>query len=160
MLSYKNKFKYTGDYSKYDQTIPSVVMFASFDIIRSRLNLSSYEETLWNELISYITHGHIYHPLVGHIKRSRGIISGSAFTNLIDGIANIFMIKYSSEKIGVEFDDIKVCGDDNLMITNREIDYNKLTSYLNTTFNVVNTIVADDVAFPNVDYLGSFLGSK
>jgi len=70
------------------------------------------------------------------------------------------MISYSAACLKISISDIKVCGDDNLIITDDKLDADKLTNHMNRTFGVNNKILVADVAAPNTDYLGSFLGSR
>lgn len=111
-------------------------------------------------MVSYVVHGTVYHPESGRVSRARGIISGSAFTNIVDGIANLIMLSYSSKALGIDTHDIKVCGDDNLILTNQEIKIEQLIQYQNKTFGVMNNVESTDSICPNQDFLGSFLGSR
>jgi hypothetical protein len=95
--SLTNFNKYSGDYSSYDQTIPSFIIAQSFEIIKNRYQFrNKFEEEMFDEVVSYNLYGPIYHPKTGVIHRNRGICSGSVFTNLIDSVANLLMINYAN----------------------------------------------------------------
>jgi hypothetical protein len=160
MMQVRESWKATGDYSSYDQTIPSEILFLSFQLIKSVMKLSDYESKLFDELRSYIIHGHIYHPETGVINRKRGIISGSFFTNMIDGLSNLIMIHYCDNIMGRNIKNIFVCGDDNLVCSDIPIRTNKLSSLLLKIFGVTNTIPYENVARPGSTFLGTFLGSR
>lgn len=95
-IDYTGYHKQSGDYSSFDQAIDSQLIALSFEIIKSRLSFESdYHSELFDKLVAYVMFCHVYHPTVGTIRRSRGIISGSVFTNLVDSIVNLITINYA-----------------------------------------------------------------
>lgn len=161
MKKYNSKqSKFTGDYSSYDQTIPSELIATSMFMLKAKLKLSDFQSNVYDKLVSYIMHSHIYHPLCGFTFRKRGIISGSYYTNIVDGLTNLLMISYSSRCLNMDIDDIKVCGDDNLIVHTSPINRKLLSKFLLDAFGVVHKVEKEDIAYPNSNYLGSFLGSK
>jgi len=90
----------------------------------------------------------------------RGIISGSFFTNMVDGLSNLLMIHYCDHIMGKNIKEIFVCGDDNLIVSDIPIRTNKLSSLLSKTFGVTNNIPDDNKSNPGNSFLGTFLGSR
>jgi hypothetical protein len=160
MKSIHNKMKESGDYKSFDQTIPSDVLRLSFNIIKQILNLSNYESDLFDQLVDYILYGHIYHPATGTILRERGIPSGSYFTNIVDGLSNLIMVYYTANVLGVNIETVKVCGDDNLIITSKTFNTARFTALQNKVFGVENNFLPEHRGYPNGRHLGHFLGSS
>jgi len=148
MKSKVSYFKASGDYSSYDQTLPQELLLLAFELIKSILSLSDYESTLFDHLVDYIIHGHIYHPVTGFIMRERGIPSGSYFTNVVDGIVNLFMLNYVLKDIS-EVTSLHVCGDDNLIVTKSPLNTTKLSELLFKHFYVTNNFEPSDQAIAN-----------
>jgi hypothetical protein len=65
-------------------------------------------------MVSNILHVPIFHDDIGIIKRRRGIISGSYFTNIMDSLANVFILHYCDADTKSLARAI-VYGDDNLL---------------------------------------------
>lgn len=152
-------YKFSGDYSSYDQTIPSFLIKVSFEIIKYFYNFNnSYEEELYNKMVDYIMFGHIYHPEVGFIHRKRGISSGSVFTNLIDSIVNLLMVNYSFSVMNKEYRYLYVCGDDNLICSDNKLNYLNMSSIITKKFNVSIQIDSQSVYDKGVRKM-LFLGS-
>jgi hypothetical protein len=152
----------TGDFSGYDRTLSSDIMFFSFMILKGLLNLNTYESALFDKMVDYILFGRVYHPHTKIVLRNRGMPSGSFFTNLVDSISNLIINYYSiySFKERDYFVKLKVCGDDNLIITKTKLDTNKLSQRISTYFDMKNNFLEEDYSPPNSNFLGSFLGSR
>jgi len=112
--------------------------------------------------MGYFIYGKIYHPKMGgNVFRERGITSGSFFTNIIGGIANLLMNIYTMDLNKVDYSkiNINVCGDDNLIVTDYKFNVNQHARTLNTTFNVLVTYPIEYQHGPESECLGHFLGS-
>lgn len=84
------------DFSSFDSTVPAFLIREAFDVMRSCLNLSDTEQSMFNQLIDYFIHT----PIVMYSKcfqKYRGIPSGSAFTQIIGSIVNMLACLYSEE---------------------------------------------------------------
>jgi hypothetical protein len=90
MKRLKQYHKLCLDFSKFDQTVNPYVLITAFDIISKVINIGRFHNIYWM-LVSHIVCGLIYHPFTGFIHRTRGMVSGSYFTNLIDGVANLLV---------------------------------------------------------------------
>jgi len=134
----------------------------STDLLKGKLKLTKYENELWDRIIRYFIAGKIYHPVFGgNLHRQRGLTSGSFFTNIVGGIANLIMNYYTLCVNNVNLGEIliKVCGDDNLVMTTYEFDVDKHSKLLNETFHVKVTYPLKYRAAPYEECLGHFLGS-
>jgi hypothetical protein len=109
-------------------------------------------------MVSYVMHGHIYHPKCGTIRRKRGIASGSVFTNLVDGIVNLLIMNYTSFIVGKDFTHIKVCGDDNLIPSDVILNTDNLVHIVKNKFNM-NIEFLEDGKFSKHTARMKFLGS-
>jgi hypothetical protein len=159
MIGYKDKYKYSGDYKSYDRSIPSEILCASFELIKSCLNLNTYFSNLYEDLVSYILFGTLFHPRCGYINRERGIASGSFFTNVVDGLSNLIMLNYTNALFNID-PEMKICGDDNLLLLDDKLDTDKFSEEMERCFGVTNKFDPDHSSTPGSDYLGHFLGSK
>jgi len=104
-------------------------------------------------------HGHIYHPKCGVIRRKRGIASGSVFTNLVDGIVNLLVMNYTSFILGKGFQEIYVCGDDNLIPTDEILNTVSLAHVIKNKFNMTIEFLECgrfDKHIPRMKFLGSY----
>jgi hypothetical protein len=113
-------------------------------------------------LVRYILNGAIYHPEIGgKVFRKRGIPSGSFYTNMIDGIANLIMNYYSLLFVTNNLFDftIFVCGDDNLILSKDRLDVNRHALCINSTFHVTVEYPSTHVFEPRSKCYGHFLGS-
>jgi hypothetical protein len=159
-IKFKDYNKVSGDYSSYDQTLPSLWIKVSFEIIKDLYNFNNeYESLLYDKMVSYVMHGHIYHPKCGTIRRKRGIASGSVFTNLVDGIVNLLIMNYTSLVIGKDFSFIKVCGDDNLIPSDDILNTDSLVRIVKTLFNMNIEFLEDgkfDKHIARMKFLGSY----
>jgi hypothetical protein len=113
---------------------------------------------MYDKMVSYNLHGPIYHPQVGVIHKNRGICSGSVFTNLIDSISNILMISYSNCITNYDFKFLRVCGDDNLICTDKAVNIHVLTKIAEKSFDVHLTF-DNDMIISSGKSEAHFLGS-
>lgn len=91
----------------------------------------------------------------------RGIPSGSFFTNMLDGIANLIMNNYALLSNGNSCRNFKihVCGDDNLIVSSSPLDVTTHAKTLNDTFHTEVNYPIEYIHSPDSKCLGHFLGS-
>lgn len=101
-------------------------------MLKKCLILSDQQSNLFDKLVDYICYAHIYHPRIGIVRRRRGLISGSYFTNLIDGVVNVILITYCLVKTGqnTRIRHMSVHGDDNWLVSDSPIDIDALNKEL------------------------------
>lgn len=127
------------DYSKYDSTIPSWLIHAAFQVIKSAF------AGLDDELLSVIEHDFIHKTLItgtGTIEVHHGNPSGSNLTAIVNGICNEIMTETWADWLGFDLE-FNVMGDDNLIyfvrtngVTIDEEMKNRIGSYISHNFGV------------------------
>uniref|UniRef100_A0A2V0R9P7 RdRp catalytic domain-containing protein n=1 Tax=viral metagenome TaxID=1070528 RepID=A0A2V0R9P7_9ZZZZ len=122
LQSHVDKFTKSGDYSNFDQTIPSCFLLTCLDTISYMIKLDDdFDLAVYGLVSSYIVNCNLYHPVTGLVKRKQGIYSGSYFTNLLDSMVNCFIIGYTS---ALSTDcKIFVSGDDLFIVSSKDIIY-------------------------------------
>nr|WGH28816.1 RNA-dependent RNA polymerase [Saccharomyces cerevisiae partitivirus 2]WGJ63524.1 RNA-dependent RNA polymerase [Saccharomyces cerevisiae partitivirus 2] len=85
------------DFSSFDTSVSPKLIRRAFSIVRRLMDLSKIEESMLSELCEYFIHT----PLLMYNQiryKSRGIPSGSAFTQLIGSIVNALGCCYASQR--------------------------------------------------------------
>ena len=127
------------DYSKYDMTIPSWLIHAAFDVIRSAFD--EYDD----RLLDVIEHDFIYKYMLtgdGVIYVCHGNPSGSALTAIINGICNEIITETWLEKFGMTAE-YNIMGDDNLIYLSSTVTtpmeelLSQVASYITHNFGIV-----------------------
>lgn len=151
--------KNTFDYKSYDQTIPKFVILWAFEIIKHVYDFKNDKEVkLFDMIVDYNLHGHIFHPTTGIIHRERGICSGSVFTNLIGSICNLIIMNYTFSSIELDYCNMYVCGDDNLLLTNTTSGIRNIPTMIKNKFDMDIELDYDGSILPGI-FEASFLGS-
>lgn len=140
------------DYSKFDQHVPSWLIYWCFDVIKSHYNKVYWPELDW---IAYnFVNTKIAIPGVGVLQKHKGIPSGSNFTQVVGSMANAVMalsfiaslcasnqlqdkIRYVRKVLGYGRGTplcMMVMGDDNLLFTSEKVDMNQYSEYVKTVF--------------------------
>jgi hypothetical protein len=167
MKNKKNKSAASGDYSKFDSTLPKHLQYTSFHILKHMLNLTDYESSLFDVMVGYIVNCNCYHPHIGYLKRSRGLISGSFYTNLVDSISNAYVIEYCLH-IGKDIRTAdnslfyNVSGDDSVFFYDK-LDLGLLTRRARYHFDMVLNFPGEYQFKPSVSrvkFLGSVFGQR
>lgn len=106
--------QYCLDWSKFDSSMPHRIIHAVFSVIRSWF--AEVDETAWDVVTRYfctcpviMPDGYIYH------RRTRGIPSGSWFTQLVGSMTNQFLTKYISYLTGDRIRECVYLGDDSVL---------------------------------------------
>lgn len=135
-----NRMKYDRflsiDYSSFDQTISSWLIEDAFSIIRTAFKDISEEESA---LFDVIVHDFIHKDFIlneGVLHSDKGVPSGSMFTQIIDSIVNVLVIKTYFHHLKSSCDMITM-GDDNAIFTNATIHLEDLSSYLSKNFGLI-----------------------
>ncbi len=135
------------DYSKFDSTIPAVLIRKAFKILRSWFRPEDTQGWGWDNIISYFVNTPIVMP-DGHIYKGKkhGVPSGSFFTNLADSIVNTMVIFASLKEMGhdLHWRNIFVMGDDSIFpldcVIDTEVLAQKLAKY-NIKLNIEKTVI-------------------
>jgi len=129
------------DYSSFDQTISSWLIEDAFSVVKHAFGTLSEEE---DKLFNLIVHDFIHKRFIvneGIVESHRGVPSGSMFTQIIDSIVNIIVVRTFYNSVGKEAKMI-VMGDDNAIFTNCDIPLSELASYVGKNFGL--SVKVDD----------------
>lgn len=141
------------DYSGYDRSISDWLIEDAFDVIKCCFR--SVEEWRWDAVVHDFIHKTIISPN-GCVRSSKGVPSGSMFTQIIDTVVNLIMIRTLQRSIGVD-GDMMIMGDDNLLFTNDELNLQDVESYISKNFGV--KVNADKSSFGSNRQDPEFLSS-
>lgn len=123
------------DYSSYDQTISSWLIEDAFEVIKSAFVLNKEQSVLFDVIV----HDFIHKDFIlseGVLHSDKGVPSGSMFTQIIDSIVNVLVVRTFFNSIKAKAEMI-VMGDDNAIFTSADIDIEELASYLSKNFGLI-----------------------
>lgn len=137
--AYSKKFL-SIDYTAFDQTISSWLIEDAFSIIKSAFIMTSEEEKRFDVIV----HDFIHKDFIlneGVLHSDKGVPSGSMFTQIVDSIVNLVVVKtyFNSLNQSVE---MMIMGDDNVIFTKGDADIEHLASYIIKNFGLI--IKTDD----------------
>jgi hypothetical protein len=124
------------DYSSFDQTISSWLIEDAFSVVRAAFDHLSDEE---EELFKVIVGDFIHKDFVlneGVLHSNKGVPSGSMFTQIIDTIVNLLVVKTYFLSIQAEAEMIAM-GDDNAIFTRANVSIDELSSYISKNFGLI-----------------------
>lgn len=123
------------DFSKFDSSVSSSLIRASFRILATWFDFTKDEHLAWKNIVNYF----INTPIVmidGNLYtgKRKGVPSGSFFTQLIDSIANYIIITAAMSKFNYKPHEkkIHVLGDDSVFSTNMDVSLSDLKTYFLT----------------------------
>jgi hypothetical protein len=159
------KFQYMLDYSGFDQHVCSTFISLFFHFVRRSFSLNHKESKILDALERYHLTAKVWIGPDRFINRTGGVLSGSAFTNIMDSFVNTFMIVYFllDHGIKVDFDQLRVMGDDVWLALNKHFPLEYLQSYFYKTFGMI--INSDKSGYyvqggKPVYYLGAWIDDK
>jgi len=136
-----------------------VLSFEILYLMYDRESFSAYQTMLFEKMVRYVVSGHLYHPRTGYIKRSRGIASGSVFTNLVDSLCNVLILNFCTAKLKNKANiNFKVGGDDNVIFSDYPIDHNTISNCVKLLLNMklnFDTLHIIKKGIPQCHFLGS-----
>jgi hypothetical protein len=130
------------DFKKFDKTIPAWLIEIAFDILMYNIDFVHYAgygvaDARRNILMFYTLRDYFINTKIRlsnglRFKKDCGIASGSYFTQLVGSVVNTILINYLSLKqFGTYPHELLVLGDDSLVKTSKEWDFNECQKYLN-----------------------------
>jgi hypothetical protein len=123
------------DWSKFDSTVPRLVIEAAFKIVESWFVPSEETSKVFNAARRCFCNSNIIMPDYRvYFNRSRGIPSGSLFTSLVGSLSNLILIEFLVEYVNqsylptemhdepIKITDLMVYGDDSVVGLNVDPD--------------------------------------
>jgi hypothetical protein len=137
ITNYRMKFNrfLSIDYSSFDQTISSWLIEDAFSIVKSAFKMNSEEEKLFDVIVNDFIHKDFILS-EGILHSDKGVPSGSMFTQIIDSIVNVLVIKTYFHHLGEDVGMITM-GDDNAIFSNSDVSLEDLASYLQKNFGLI-----------------------
>lgn len=150
-------FRYCLDYSGFDASVPRSLVQAAFDILRDFF--VEVDEGEWEAIVRYFVYTEIIMPDFNVYRKTRGIPSGSYFTQLVGSIVNYISLVYAFEVAGVSLHpaNIMVLGDDSIVCPSRYVpiaEMARILKTLNLTVNVEKSHVSR--GSQPVEFLGHY----
>jgi len=163
----KSKYIYSIDFSSFDQRIPNDLINLVLNHLSTHVRMNHQEYKLFTYLLKY----HLSCDIVSSIngttcifKKKRGLMSGSALTNLLGSLINLFMILYLNEfyKLNVNLKSISIMGDDIIFSSNKLISINSLNNLYEKHFSMEISKDKSVIFYPGnrVYFLGHFFDDK
>ena len=130
-MKWNSRFILEMDYSKFDATIPSLLIRIAFNIIKDNMDLTKKEGILFDRYVAHFCQNGFLMP-DGYVYYGRegGVPSGSVFTSLIDSIINAILIEYLSIRLAVPVLDYLVLGDDSVVALNIPVSITQVVDVL------------------------------
>ena len=130
-MKWNCRFILEMDYSKFDATIPSMLIRIAFNIIKDNMDLTEKEGILFDRYVAHFCQNGFLMP-DGYVYYGRkgGVPSGSVFTSLIDSIVNAILIEYLSVRLAVPVMDYLVLGDDSVVALNMPVNIDRVVDIL------------------------------
>jgi hypothetical protein len=124
------------DYSRYDQSISSWLIRDAFQIVAAAFDLNDWETRMLGEVVRIFTAKEFVTPH-GMVRSTRGVPSGSMFTQIIDSLVNELMIRTVMSALSIKKYDMIIMGDDNLLFYESNLPLGEqICSYLTHNFGI------------------------
>lgn len=143
MLNYHHHKNYiVGDWSKFDNYVPAWLIRDAFkmvfrhvrkDVVRDvdgkecSVNQAKTKRS-WEAMVNYFMNTPVQLTSGERLKKFGGVLSGSCFTNVIDGVVNALVTRYQNFNMprDLPLDDLCL-GDDSIVITEKLMDMGPFT---------------------------------
>jgi hypothetical protein len=123
------------DYSSFDQTISSWLIKDAFEVLKCAFQMSEHEDDIFNLIVNDFIHKDFILS-EGILHSDRGVPSGSMFTQIIDSIVNVLVVRTFFNSIHAEAE-MTVMGDDNVIFTNSDVTMEEMASYIAKNFGLI-----------------------
>lgn len=139
------------DFSKFDVTLSHDVIDRIYSIIRQWFRAEDH--FLISNLNHYMRDLSLVTPEGIRSNKARGVPSGSVMTNLIDSLANLWVISYSAARLGSRVVQAEVQGDDGVYLFDQQIDPSELKDVVEEDLGMVINPDKGLIAENEVHYL-------
>jgi len=125
---------YGLDFSAFDSSVPAWLIRVAFNILKQNVNFATFEgkpvgkrdaqkwKNVWDAMVWYFVSTPILMPDGRMFRKSKGVPSGSWWTQMIDSVVNYILVDYLAACQGVEIRNLKVLGDDSAFRTGDDFD--------------------------------------
>jgi len=158
---------YSLDLKSFDQNIVNSVLQICLDFLAKHTSMSANEQILFSYLKAYHLNCNIVTSIGGKttvFQKRQGLMSGSALTNLLGTLVNLFYILYADEELNLKIDtrSLSIMSDDIVFATNVGVRLQTLNTYYKDKFNQTLQIEKSEIFKPGerVYFLGHFFDSK
>nr|APG78317.1 RdRp [Wuhan Millipede virus 4] len=148
---FPNQPMLVGDWSKFDKTIPAWLIRDAFKIIEEGIDFSHVQDSdgkiwpvreersrkRWRKLVSYFIDTPIRLSDGSRYQKHSGVPSGACFTNIIDSIVNMIVMRYCIYEFTGQlplFD--MYLGDDSIIVLPELIDLGEFSKYAKEQFGM------------------------
>lgn len=136
------------DYSSFDQTISSWLIEDAFSILRCAFDLTPGQELEFDEICRNFIHKDFILS-EGILHSDKGVPSGSMFTQIIDSIVNILVVRTYFDSVSERCEMIAM-GDDNAIFCSPRVDIEEIASYIGKNFGLI--VKTDDKSNEGLTY--------
>jgi len=150
-LKTRFRYVYSLDFSGYDASMPAFMVDDVFRILRTHLDLTEQDRSVWDRYVSDFIHARLITPSGEVFQKHKGIPSGSAFTSLVGSVGNLLLMNYVLIRLtgaALKTDRVLILGDDVTFASNTEYDLGSLAKFaaeLGFTVSVEKSRVFDSL---------------
>lgn len=167
-LQSRFRYVYSIDFSRFDASVPAVMIADAFKIVRPLLDLTEDEQSVWEKYVNDFIHSRLITETGEIFQKHKGIPSGSAFTSIIGSVVNLLVLNYAWTRVtghALKKDRVLVLGDDAIVASKTKpplADLARACSELGFTLSVEKSQIADsdresaDPYTNRVNFLGHY----
>jgi hypothetical protein len=164
---------YSIDFKSFDQKIENILLSTLLKFLSSKISLRVHDIDILDSIISYHCNCLIISSINGEtcmFRKKRGLMSGSALTNLLGSMVNLFTLLYLNRlyKLDVDKSSISILGDDIVFASDKKLSINDFALYYKKHFNLEISVEKSNVYSPgeqvyflghNFDQYGRYLNN-
>jgi hypothetical protein len=152
---------YSIDFKSFDQRIENILLSTMLKFLANKVSLRAYDTDILDSIISYHCNCQIISSINGEtcmFTKERGLMSGSALTNLLGSMVNLFTLLYLNRiyRLNIDTSSISILGDDIVFASDRKLSINTFSLYYKKHFDLEVSTEKSNVYSPGeqVYFLG------
>lgn len=161
-----NKYIYSLDFSSFDQHINNQLLKLILEFIFRKISPTKVDKSIFNAILEY----HLNSIIISSInnktcafRKRKGLMSGSALTNLLGSFINLFMILYLNTicRLEIDVNSISILGDDIIFCSQRKLSVEFLSVLFDHHFGMIVSPEKSQIFLPKekVYFLGHYFDS-